>query len=214
MKEVPKAEIQFDIDGVIANLAPVVLPRMNELALRHGQQGNFTWRDIRSHDWIKETCMAWGMGEPEAYKTQLMWGDPDVVAQAVPYKGAKAGLRLLTELYGDRINFVTSRRAVTRNQTLDWFEQHFPFIEPFRIFQRYEGDSRHGWEIKKDILERAGAARHYEDEPATIRYIGRPHVVVVDRTYNRDPEMRKYDRVTSWGKLVMKEIQYAARRLK
>jgi 5' nucleotidase, deoxy (Pyrimidine), cytosolic type C protein (NT5C) len=213
MKEVPQAEIQFDIDGVIANLAPVILPRMNELATRYDQSPTFTWRDITSHDWIRDTCLQWGMNEADALATQMMWGDPDVVAQAVPYKGVRAGLRILSHLYGGRINFVTSRRASTRQQTLDWFDENLPFINPERIFQREIGDPRHGKEIKTDMLHRSGAMRHYEDEPETLRFIGRQHAVVMDRPYNRDRDLRRYERITSWSKLVLSEVKHAARRL-
>jgi hypothetical protein len=204
--EVPKAAIQFDIDGVIANLAPVMLPRMNALARLHGQEGNFKPSDIATFNWVYDTCVQrFGMSHDEAFQTQLQWGDPDVVSRAELYKGAKFGLRVLEALYSGKINYVTSRRASTREVTLDWFHDNLPFINPRRILQREEGDPRRGPTLKMDTLGISGAQRAYEDEPDTITHFGPTIARIVDRPYNRGT--RGFVRLRGWPQIVLHEAK-------
>lgn len=212
-KEILPAELQFDIDGVVCNLAPVVLPIVNQMAAHYGEAPVFTARHITSFNWIKEVCMGWGMSEQEATRAQFVWGDPEVVEQGVPYKGAVPGLRLLHRLYDGKINFSTSRRPQTYQKTITWFETHLPFIDPERIYQKGEDDRRSGKEFKADNLIRAGAMRHYEDEAETAHFLGRKSAVVVDRPYNREPRLRSFDRVRGWNAVLLKELGHVARRI-
>jgi phosphoglycolate phosphatase-like HAD superfamily hydrolase len=193
-----KQVYMFDIDGVLADSwIPVLAMTKQELGLE------FAYEDLDHFAAMYDLVLAKSHDETMAKWADDQWFVGSVLRQSPPVDGAVKALQQLSE-QGVLYFACTSRLAENRQATMEWFEEHFPFVPRERIFIRTTEEERSisGDNYKQQIAHTMGATRHYDDSLTALaktHVVGVGELLLISRPWNHHDhnEHLRYDRVNS-----------------
>lgn len=131
----PKTAIVYDIDGILANSAKIVLRNFNE---KFGLSVESS--DIDGWDFLTNILKQKGFPESDIEHAKDDWYDASVLVRSQRNLYTRPLVKKTVNYYGSGNNFIlTSRNSEFESATREWFGREFPEILPDNILIRKTG---------------------------------------------------------------------------
>lgn len=200
MPKYKEKKIGLDIDGVTED---VISPGLDGMNLMLGT--DYKYGEVTNWDFFHDETLRQTGNHKLADFIQGLLFDSEIVGQAKPYPGAQLALAILRGL-GEDINFITTRRPVNREATLENFQKYFPWaVEEGRIQMRTVGNSE-AEGFKRGTIAKMGIKEFYEDNARTVRAV--PVANLVDQPWNQGDTDLEDKRVRhGWLGILLNELK-------
>lgn len=153
-----KYPLSVDHDGVMADTRSYVVQKVNAVL-----KTDYFVTDIDDWFWVRNVAVEHGWDLERA--TELhnkLWSDPNSLFQVPPTEGAIDFMRWFYDR-GIKVPVITSRTSDLIKTTIDWYEEHMPFVDKKQIVisknDEMRGDFFKVWAVKYMITP----AIHIED---------------------------------------------------
>jgi len=143
-----KTVFAYDMDGILANSAKIVLNRFSEKTGIAAKPF-----EIDGWDFLTKLARRSGLSEDVIKHAEDDWFNAEVLKDAQRYLYIRPVVQKTVSFYGSRNNFVlTSRNHTLTESTYAWFSKKLPEIHYINIIMRKEGDLRKPVAFKVDNL--------------------------------------------------------------
>lgn len=155
--------IAFDADGVLTDSQTPIIEATNQRLGTH-----FSFESWVTYEFLFEQAIKL-TGESPSTVAAWMFATPVMLASE-PYKDALLLSQQLDEM-GFRQAVITSRPVDQKDMTMNWFETHYPWINPDDIFLKEQDSTLTGDQFKLAKIDQLKPMTFTDDSDQLIRFI-------------------------------------------